>query len=896
MTSIRSLPDSKLGTIYHINNGSAVQVNDQIAASALHTVRYVPNLYACCDTSTFTFQVRDSGNQTSAIATLSTFIVHVNQPPVATAPSPIFVDRGVSSSITISVFDPDTADVEFFTISQIGTGSFAAANGSAIVSVPYTLAPITMGASITASQTINFTAPANSAASSSLRFSVTAAGLVSSPFTVTFNVNLNQAPIARATGTIASSFIGVSSVFYLSGTEPDPADNPNTLQIVITSLPTKSILTVNGANATSVPITVPNNASCLIYGNQTSGNDQFTFRVLDVLGGLSVATSVNIRLVLVNRPPTASISTQEDVEVVGRVSANDPDNDVVTVYVASLPANGTLRQFDGTNITTVPTALTDSSFQFRFTGGLHEFGTPYTTFTLYADDGTGTSNSQSSTITATMNVVFVNYPPVAVSTGVSIPMESPATIVTVSVTDIETPASTTAVVVTLPAPSTGVLTDTNDNPINVGSSISSPWQVKFTPAASYEGSSSFQFRAFDGTQNSSNVATLSINVTHVNLPPSSQVYLGTAVRQMNFPITLVQSDPNIGDVLTITIVSYGGLGLFSYPNSNKRDLFPLVTPFKLPYTLTVPPSRSVSTTVNYLAPGAAFGLNYANISYFVTDQTGLNSSITTNGINIAANNPPTVTAMATINVTQDSTSNPPFTLSGTDIDIADFLNLSVILLSLPTKGTLFLNGTAVTTAPVVLSSTSIAQLTYTTNSRGIDQFSFTVQDLLLVRGIPITVYLSISNVNHPPVAQWLSTCVGNEDTTITVSQMGAYDQGPDNTGFTYYIASAPTAGTLTQADGSACASYPCLVTSSSNTMLFTPAKDGNGNPYATFSFYAVDSMGARSVANATGTIIVNAVNDPQLPIPALLLAMRTPISLSRSTSLMSTHLLVASPL
>lgn len=869
---VRSLPDSNLATLYHINNGTAIKVGDMLAASVNHTVRYVPKLYACCDTSSFTFQVRDSGNQSSSIATVSTFIIHVNQPPVATAVTSVFVNRGVSTPITLSVFDPDAADVITFTVSAIGAGSFAS-NGTTITA-PFVFAPLSMGSSTTGTISVNFTSVANSASGSSLRYFVTdAAGNTSAPLTVNIGINPNQAPVARAVPTVSLLFNGVSSVFYLYGTDPDAADTPATLKIVISSLPAKGNLTVNGVILTTndIPYTVSNNASCTLTGTQVSGSDQFSFRVLDVMGNYSVSQIVNLRFNAVNRQPTASIGTivtAEDVEVVGRVNANDPDGDTLTVYITVLPANGTLKQLDGTPITTVPTALAaDSNFQFRFVSGPHQYGSPYAYFSFYVDDGTNGALATTAVMNATINVTFVNYPPVAVSTNVTIPQESNATVFSISTYDIEYPSSTVAIIVTLPPASAGVLTDMSGNVITVGTTIANPWELKFTPTPHYVGTSTFQFQAYDGYLNSTSIGTLTIVVSRVNLPPTSQVYLGTAVREVSFPITLVQSDPNIGDVLTITIVSYGGYGTFSYPDS-KRGVFPGTTPFQLPYTLTVPQTTTVSTVLNYVAPAAASGLNYANISYYVTDQTGLSSAVTNTSVNIAANNPPTVNIVPTINVTQDQFSDL-FTLSGADIDVADVAKLSVILLTVPSKGTLFFaNDTAITSAPLTLSTSSAVSLKYFTNQRGTDQFSFTVQDVLLARAVSVSASISITNVNHPPVALWLAACVGNEDSAITISQMGAYDQDPDDTVFTYYVDVAPSVGSLTQPNGSSCASFPCLVDTASNTMIFTPAPDGNGNPYANISFFAVDSHGNRSVASVIGTITVTPVNDPPVAYPS----------------------------
>jgi hypothetical protein len=50
--------------------------------------------------------VEDSASQTSNIATVTVYIVGVNQVPVASA-SNLQVDRGVQTAIVLSVFDPD---------------------------------------------------------------------------------------------------------------------------------------------------------------------------------------------------------------------------------------------------------------------------------------------------------------------------------------------------------------------------------------------------------------------------------------------------------------------------------------------------------------------------------------------------------------------------------------------------------------------------------------------------------------------------------------------------------------------------------------------------------------------------------------------------------------------
>lgn len=215
----------------------------------------------------------------------------------------------------------------------------------------------------------------------------------------------------------------------------------------------------------------------------------------------------------------------------------------------------------------------------------------------------------------------------------------------------------------------------------------------------------------------------------------------------------------------------------------------------------------------------------------------------------------------TVTVTQDAVSFP-ISLSGTDTDVADLPLLSILITTLPLQGTLYIqNGTAIT-APTVISTSAATTVTYQTFKRGVDQFEYQVQDPLGALSLPVIIPIAITNFNHPPVAHWTGMCSGNEDTTITVSQMSATDDGADDTpaSLSIYISSPPSVGTFTQANGSVCSGYPCLVQSPSG-MLYTPPSNANGNPYTSFMFYAVDSHGMRSLLDVTGLITVVPVDD-----------------------------------
>ena len=77
--------------------------------------------------------------------------------------------------------------------------------------------------------------------------------------------------------------------------------------------------------------------------------------------------------------------------------------------------------------------------------------------------------------------------------------------------------------------------------------------LTYTPAADYNGSDSFTFKANDGTVDS-NIATISITVNAVNDPPTADTQSVTTNEDTAKAITLTGSDVE-GDTLTFSIVA-----------------------------------------------------------------------------------------------------------------------------------------------------------------------------------------------------------------------------------------------------------------------------------------------------------------------------------------------------
>ena len=191
------------------------------------------------------------------------------------------------------------------------SGVFTDATGNVILTLPYSLPAVSVGLVATGAQTIYYTAPANSVASTFVTFTVTDSKSVpSAPVTVAIcilpafilfyfilfhlilfriqiclfdyqkAVRADKAPITSLIAPIVTPMIGNSSLFLLGGTDLDPADTFTTLQVVIDQLPTKGTL-VSGSTDIITLDTFSNNASFYLRGSEVAGSDQFSFHVVD---------------------------------------------------------------------------------------------------------------------------------------------------------------------------------------------------------------------------------------------------------------------------------------------------------------------------------------------------------------------------------------------------------------------------------------------------------------------------------------------------------------------------------------------------------------------------------------------------------------------------------------
>jgi VCBS repeat-containing protein len=271
------------------------------------------------------------------------------------------------------------------------------------------------------------------------------------------------------------------------------------------------------------------------------GSDAFTYQAND--GGLeSNQATVTITVDAINDGPTAAddaYTTAEDTALTVAapgVLANDtdPDGDTLSAVAGSGPSHGTLSR--------------NANGSFTYTPATNYNGSD--AFTYRTSDGT----AESSPATVTITVTAVNDTPTAAI-------------------DTYTTAEDTALTMSAP----GVLGNDSDPDGNqlsavLGSgpshgtiALNANGSFTYTPAANYNGSDSFTYRASDGTL-TSNLATVTITVSATNDAPTVTVAAGGTCG----------SDDHSGTVnLTVADVDSPAAGLTLSVASSNPALVPI---------------------------------------------------------------------------------------------------------------------------------------------------------------------------------------------------------------------------------------------------------------------------------------------------------------------------------
>src|SRR2546430_1413871 len=487
-----------------------------------------------------------------------------------------------------------------------------------------------------------------------------------------------------------------------------------------------------------------------------NGSDSFTFKANDATID-SAAATISITVTAVNDAPVAnaqSVTTAEDTAKAITLTASDVDGDALTYSIVSGPSHGSLSGA-APNVTYTPAANYNGS----------------DSFTFKANDAT----IDSAAATISITVTAVNDAPVANAQSVTT-AEDTAKAITLTASDVDGDALTYSIV---SGPSHGSLSGAAPN-------------VTYTPAANYNGSDSFTFKANDGTIDSA-AATISITVTAVNDAPVANAQSVTTAEDTAKAITLTASDVD-GDTLTYSIVCGPSHGSLS----------------------GAAPNVTYTPAANYNGPDSFT---------FKANDGAVDSAAATVSITVTAVNDAPAAANDAYSTNEDTALNVAAAgVLGNDSDV-DGDALTAILVSSPAHGSVTLNANG--------------SFTYTpaANYNGGDSFTYKANDGALNSNVA-TVTITVTAVNDAPVANAQSATTA-EDTAKAIVLTASDVEGDT---LTYSIVSGPAHGSLSGA---------------APNVTYTPAANYNGPD--SFTFKAND--GTADSAAATVSITVTAVND-----------------------------------
>ena len=528
-------------------------------------------------------------------------------------------------------------------------------------------------------------------------------------------------------------------------------------------------------------------------------------------------------------------------------------------------------------------------------------GTGYASFTWKVSDGTANS---ANTGTMTFNVNPVNDAPVISNTAVSKTFDEDTaqsfTQADFGFTDVDS-GDTLQSITIVTAPTAGQLFidadgdgvyGSGDTLIANGSVVSAAniSKLTFRPAENANGSgyASFTWKVSDGSVNSANTGTMTLNVSPVNDAPTisdTDVTKSVAVdsalgfTSADFGFSDVDSGDTLQYITIITAPMQGQLFLDMDNDGSYNPLLDLqlsngsVVPSALISMLKYQPDSSGQGSVSFTWKVSDGQANSADTGTMTINVTGLN-------------NAPTISTPAVTKTVNEDTaltfSSADFGFS--DVDSGDTLQ-SITIVTAPAAGQLFIDangdgvfgsGDTLLGNGAVVSAANISKLTFrpadNANGAGYASFSWTVSDGTLSSANTGTMTLNVTAVNDAPVIG--NTAVSktfDEDTaqTFTAADFGFTDIDSGDTLQSITIVTAPTAGQLfidANGDGVFGAGDTLLgngaVVSAANIskLTFRPAENANGAGYASFS-WTVSDGNASSANTGIMTLNVTAVND-----------------------------------
>lgn len=552
-----------------------------------------------------------------------------------------------------------------------------------------------------------------------------------------------------------------------------------------------------------------NNDGSYIYTPNTnfSGADSFQYLVTNIIAGESSTQTVAITVSGVNDLPVAlddSFTLDEDSDLSASVLSNDSDVDDDSLTVNTSPvsdvSNGSL--------------LLNADGTFTYTPDANFNGVD--SFTYSISDGNG--GEQQATVNITINPVIDT--PVALADSFS------------AIED--TLFSNTLLNGLLQNDSHGdgdTLT-LNTTPVSSVSNgvlvLSSDGTFTYTPNDNFNGTDSFVYEISD-SNGATAQATATITVDSVtDLVTASEIETGNEDNNIVSTVSTGDSTSS-GGALSYSLISGPTNGTLSSPIN--------------------------TLTGNYTYTPNADYVGGDSFQYLVSDSASGESSVET--VSITVNSVVDLTAM-------DDTLIVAFnTLTGGDVSTNDNTTSSG-----GDAGLTFSLDSDVSNGVLVFN----ADGTYTYNPTGIgsiggsDSFTYLVTDAASGESSTQSVNITINAENTAPEGSDSSTTIDEDNSyTLLVADFGFSDVVENDTFTGVRIDALPLLGSLTLLGAAVTAGQIIPVASiTAGDLIFTPAENGNGSPYTSFTFSVQDSAGSIDSVPNTFTVNVSPISD--LPV------------------------------
>ena len=647
---------------------SPAQGTATVAANGQY--RYVPRAGALGSDS-FTFRARDAGGLVSNLGTIFVTITRPANAPIARDDAYNVVQDQTLTAYSILYNDSAPAGLDVTLTPVVETG---VAHGTL---------------NLNANGTFTYVPNAGFVGEDRFTYHILdSLGATSLPATVVIGVTqANRAPVAvdDAYGVNEDNSISYNYFDGLLRNDSDP--DGDRLSAVLVSGPSHGSLTLqNDGGFTYAPAPL------------FHGVDSFRYYASDGVLRSQTAT-VTITVAHVNHDPVANpqlLTLNQDDSVAFTLNGSDADGDALTFRVVSQPAHGTLSG-NAPNLTYTPNA--------GFVGT--------DSLVFQALDNQTFQGHDTVFARVTFDVKHVNHAPVAVADVYATDEDTALTAATPGVLGNDSDADGDALTAILASgPTHGTLT------------LNANGGFVYTPAADYNGSDSFSYRASDGTLQSA-PTTVSITVNAVNDAPVAQDVNGGTIQSGGSAASkLIARDVDDAPLaLTFTLVDgpAHGTATVNSPTSGAT------------------PGETAYGTFRYVMTLGDTYVGTDSFTYRVTDASGAVSGLARVTFTIVAP-PPAVVARDDEYFANDV---PGAAFNGASVFSNDSGTgpLSLVLVSNPRNGT--------------VTFTSDGRFTYFRNSGfiGDDSFTYRAKDANGVTSNIATAMIHVAHVNRPPSAR-----------------------------------------------------------------------------------------------------------------------------------------------